>query len=92
MIFTVAAFAVLVSMCLALIRALKGPTEFDIILAVNSIGTKTVLLIALMGFINGRPDFLDLGLVYAMINFIGTIAVLKFIETQQISAKVINND
>jgi multicomponent Na+:H+ antiporter subunit F len=87
MIFTVAAFAVLVSMGLALIRALKGPTVFDIILAVNSIGTKTVLLIAILGFLNGRPDFLDLGLVYTMINFIGTIAVLKFIESKQTTAE-----
>lgn len=84
MIFTVAAFAILVSMGLALIRALRGPTVFDIILAVNSIGTKTVLLIAILGFLNNRPDFLDLGLVYTMINFIGTIAVLRFIETKQI--------
>ncbi|MEE9396397.1 MAG: monovalent cation/H+ antiporter complex subunit F [Methylococcales bacterium] len=83
MIFTVAAFAVLLSMSLAVIRALRGPTVFDIILAVNSIGTKTVLLIAIMGFLNGRPDFLDLGLVYTMINFIGTIAVLRFIESKQ---------
>ena len=82
MIFTVAAFAVLLSMSLAVTRALKGPTVFDIILAVNSIGTKTVLLIAIMGFLSGRPDFLDLGLVYTMINFIGTIAVLKFIESK----------
>lgn len=82
MIFTIATFAVLFSMSLAVTRALRGPTVFDIILAVNSIGTKTVLLIALMGFLNGRPDFLDLGLVYTMINFIGTIAVLKFIESK----------
>ncbi len=66
-------------MSLAVTRALRGPTVFDIILAVNSIGTKTVLLIAIMGFVNGRPDFLDLGLVYTMINFIGTIAVTKFV-------------
>ena len=92
MIFTVAAFAVLISMSLAVIRALKGPTVFDIILAVNSIGTKTVLLIAILGFLNGRPDFLDLGLVYTMINFIGTIAVLKFIETKQNHTTPLNND
>ena len=49
-------------------------------LAVNTIGTKTVVLIAVMGFLMGRPEFLDLGLVYALINFIGTIAVLKFFE------------
>ncbi len=43
-------------------------------------GTKTVLLIAVFGFLTGRPDFLDIALVYALINFIATIAVLKFFE------------
>jgi multicomponent Na+:H+ antiporter subunit F len=41
-------------------------------------GTKTVLLIAVIGFLTGRPDFLDLALVYALINFIGVIAMLRF--------------
>lgn len=88
MIFSVAAFAVLISMGLALIRALKGPTVFDIILVVNSIGTKTILLIAILGFLNDRPEFLDLGLVYTMINFIGTIAVLKFIENKETDTEI----
>lgn len=78
--FAVAALAVLVCMALVLIRALKGPTVFDRILAVNSFGTLTVLLIAVVGFLQGRPEFLDLALVYALINFIGTIAVTKFIK------------
>ena len=70
--------AVLVTMLLALIRALKGPTVFDRALAGNTFGTATVLFIAVLGFWSGRPDFLDLALVYALINFIGTIAVLRF--------------
>ena len=78
--FTAAALAILVTMCLALIRALLGPTVYDRILAVNMFGTKTVLLIAVFGFLTGRPDFLDIALVYALINFIATIAVLKFFE------------
>ncbi len=78
--FTAAAFAVLVTMTLAMIRALKGPTVYDRILALNVFGTKTVLLIAVLGFLAGRPDFLDLALVYALINFIGVIAMLKFFE------------
>ena len=78
--FAVAAAGVLVSMVLALVRALLGPTVYDRVLAVNVFGTKTVVLIAVIGFLNGRPDFLDLGLVYALINFIGTIAVLRFFE------------
>ena len=71
---------VLVTMVLALVRALKGPTAYDRVLAVNMFGTKTVLLIAVIGFLTGRPDFLDLGLVYVLINFIGTIAILKFVQ------------
>ncbi len=50
------------------------------ILALNSFGTKTVLLIAVLGFLTDRPDFLDLALVYALINFVGTLAALKFFK------------
>ncbi len=74
----VATGAVLVAMGLALVRAWAGPTVFDRILALNAFGTKTVLLIAVIGFLSGRPDFLDLALVYALMNFIGVIAVLRF--------------
>lgn len=78
--FEVAAIAVLISMGLALARACLGPTVFDRILSVNSFGTKTVVLIAVLGFMSGRPDFLDISLVYALINFIGTVAVLKYVK------------
>ncbi len=78
MMFVVATAAILVTMTLALARALLGPTRFDRILAVNMFGTKTVLLLAVFGFLNRRPEFLDLALVYALMNFIGVIAVLKF--------------
>jgi len=63
---------------LAVIRATRGPTAFDRVLAVNSIGTIAVLLISVHGFWAGRPEFLDIALLYALLNFIGTIAVLKF--------------
>jgi len=76
--FFVVNVAVLVTMGIALSRAMLGPTRFDRILAVNMFGTKTVLLIAVYGFLTNRPEFLDLALVYALINFIGVIAVLKF--------------
>jgi multicomponent Na+:H+ antiporter subunit F len=79
-VFVTATVGILVSMTLALVRALLGPTVYDRVLAVNTFGTKTVLLIAALGFLTGRPEFLDLALVYALINFIGTIAVLKFFE------------
>jgi multicomponent Na+:H+ antiporter subunit F len=69
--------AILVTMALALFRAAKGPTVFDRILALNMFGTKTVMLIAVIGFLTGRPDFLDLGLVYVSMNFIGVLALLR---------------
>jgi multicomponent Na+:H+ antiporter subunit F len=78
--FAAATAGILVSMTLALVRALLGPTVYDRVMAVNVLGTKTVLLIAVLGFLTERPEFLDLALVYALINFIGTIAVLKFVE------------
>jgi len=74
----IALVGILVTMGLALTRAALGPTVFDRILALNMFGTKTVLLIAVISFFNERPDFLDLAVVYALINFIGVIAVLKF--------------
>ena len=78
--FVVATMGLAVAMVLVMIRAMVGPTPYDRVLALNSFGTKTVLLIAVLGFLMGRPEFLDLALVYALINFIGTIAVLKYFE------------
>ncbi|MHC4958575.1 MAG: monovalent cation/H+ antiporter complex subunit F [Planctomycetota bacterium] len=69
---------VLATMALALARAWLGPTIFDRILGLNMFGTKTVLLISAGCFFLGRPDFLDLALLYALMNFIGVIAVLRF--------------
>lgn len=76
--FALVMVAVLVTMVLALARAIAGPTVFDRILALNMFGTKTVLLIAVVSFLIGRPSFIDLALVYALMNFIGVIAVLRF--------------
>lgn len=78
--FAAAALGLLVAMSLAIVRALLGPTIYDRIMAVNMFGTKTVLLIAVLGFVSERPDFLDLALLYALMNFIGTIAVLKYVR------------
>ncbi|UCH54357.1 MAG: pH regulation protein F [Pseudomonadota bacterium] len=82
--FVAAGAAVLVAILLFLVRALLGPTTFDRILAVNAIGTKTVIFVALLGFIAGRPEFLDIALLYALINFIATLAVLKFVEYRRL--------
>ncbi|MEM1159660.1 MAG: monovalent cation/H+ antiporter complex subunit F [Pseudomonadota bacterium] len=76
--FVVAIFGVLVALALAVIRAILGPTAFDKLLAVNTIGTFAIMLLALFGFLTGRPEFLDLGITYALLNMIGTLAVLKF--------------
>ncbi len=78
--FATAAIAILITMALAMARAVLGPTTYDRILAANILGTKTVLIIAVLGFLDGRPEFLDIALVYALINFTGVIAVLKFIR------------
>ncbi len=75
--------AILVTMALALTRALLGPTVYDRVLAVNMFGTKTVLLVAIVAFLSGRPDFLDLALAYALINFVGVLAVLEFFRKKR---------
>ena len=73
-----ATFALLMALVLMLVRALMGPSLYDRVLSVNSFGTKTVVLLGLLGFVMGRPDFLDIALLYALINFVATIAILKF--------------
>lgn len=78
--FAAAMLGILVTMLIALTAAIRGPTVFDRILAINMFGTKTVLLIAVSGFVAGRPDWMDLALIYALVNFIGTVAVLKFVR------------
>jgi multicomponent Na+:H+ antiporter subunit F len=77
-----ATIAILITMVLALTRALLGPTVYDRVLAVNMFGTKTVLLLSVIAFLGGRPDFLDLALAYALINFIGILAVLEFFRSR----------
>lgn len=72
--------AILVVMGIALARAFDAPTVYDRILGVNMFGTKTVLFIAVVGYLMGRPDFLDIAIVYALINFVGMVAVLRFFE------------
>jgi multicomponent Na+:H+ antiporter subunit F len=78
MMFGAAALALLVTLALTLVRAALGPTVFDRAQAANTIGTVAMLLLAVIGFLNGRPEFLDLAIVYGLLNIIGTIAVLKY--------------
>lgn len=79
-VFFAALIALIVAMFLFLIRAFVGPTVYDRILAMNAFGTKTVLFVALLGFLNERPDFLDVALVYALMNFVTTVAILKLVQ------------
>ena len=76
--FSAATGFLVVAMALTLVRAVRGPTPYDRILAVNVHGTMTVLLIAVAGYLTDRPDFLDLSLAYALLNFVGTLAALKY--------------
>jgi len=76
--YEIATVAVLISLGLAIARVLKGPNVFDRLVAGNSVGTLSVLILALVGYVFGRPEFLDLAITYALLNVIGTIAVLKF--------------
>ena len=85
MMYLIASLAILVTMALALVRALKGPTVYDRVLAVNMFGTKTALLLSVVAFLYGRPDFLDLALAYALINFVGVLAVLEFFQKRSAS-------
>ena len=78
--YLIASLAILVTMALALVRALMGPSVYDRVLAVNMFGTKTALLLSVVAFLYGRPDFLDLALAYALINFVGVLAVLEFFQ------------
>ncbi len=77
--FIVTSLAILVTLGLVLARALMGPTVYDRIAAINMFGTKIVLLIAVLAFLSGRMDILDIALVYALINFISVVAVLKLV-------------
>ncbi len=77
-VFVISVVGILITMALALTRAFLGPTVFDRVLAANMFGTKTVILIAVAGFLTGRPEWLDLAILYALMNFTGMIALLRF--------------
>lgn len=76
--YAAATVAILVAIGLAVVRTLKGPTVFDRVLAGNTIGTMAVLLVAVLGFLTGRPEWLDIAITYGLLNLISTFAILKF--------------
>lgn len=75
--------AILVTMAMAMVRGIKGPEIYDRVLAANIMGTKTVLLLSVVALLYGRPDFLDLALAYALINFIGILAIMQFVQNRE---------
>lgn len=85
MILGAATLAVLAALTLGIIRAVRGPTVFDRVLAANAIGTGAIILLALVGFLTERPEFLDIGILYALLNIIGTFAVLKYFRYGDLS-------
>ncbi len=74
------AVALIVGMFMILIRAIAGPTVYDRILATNALGTKTIVFVTLLGYVSGRTEFIDMAIIYALVSFITTIAILKFAE------------
>ena len=80
----ISTITIMMTMMLAIVRAFMGPSVYDRILAVNMFGTKTVILIGVLGYLSGRPAFLDIALVYALMNFITTIAVLRYSDFDEI--------
>ncbi|MGB1810791.1 MAG: monovalent cation/H+ antiporter complex subunit F [Planctomycetota bacterium] len=79
----ITALLILGGALLALIRAVKGPTTYDRVLAVNVFGTKTVIILALLGYIGNRSGYLDIAVLYALVNFLGTVALLRFVESRR---------
>ena len=82
--FELCLFVLLMCVMILLYRVYLGPTLYDRVIAVNSIGTLAVLIIGVVGFLTSRPDFLDIALLYALINFIGTVAILKFFRYKMV--------
>lgn len=87
-----AAAAIIVALALVVVRAIKGPTVFDRALAGNSVGMLAILLLAVVGFLTGRPEFLDIALTYGLLNLIGTLAVLKFFRHGDLAYDVDGED
>ena len=92
MMFAIVIIVLLISMLLVLVRALLGPSLFDRLLSVNCFATKIILFIAAYGFFTGRPDFLDIAILYALINYIVTVAVLKFFEYDDLGTGAYQED
>ena len=78
-----------ISVFTCLVRAIKGPTPFDRILSISSIGTIIAIGISVHGFAFNRPDFVDISLMYVLLNFLGTIAILRYYKIKNKKTNVI---
>ncbi|MEO1608206.1 MAG: monovalent cation/H+ antiporter complex subunit F [Pseudomonadota bacterium] len=78
--YTFATIAIIAALTLAVTRAVRGPTIFDRILAGNTVGTLAILLLIAIGFLFGRPEWLDIALTYAFLNLIATLTILKYVR------------
>jgi multicomponent Na+:H+ antiporter subunit F len=80
--FVIVSVVILIAIAVGLVRAFLGPTLYDRVMAANMVGTLTVLMVAVLGFMTGRPEFLDIALVYVLISFVSTIAVLRVVSSR----------
>ena len=78
-----------ISVFMCLVRAIKGPTPFDRILSISSIGTIIAIGISVHGFAFNRPDFVDISLMYVLLNFLGTISILRYYKIKNKKTNVI---
>lgn len=92
MMFVVGALAVIVALVLVVVRVVRGPTLFDRVLAGNSVGTLAIIFLSVLGFLNGRPEWLDLGITYGVLNLIGTLAILKYFRHGDLAHDVEEKD
>ena len=82
--FTATGIALCVLIFFVLYRVVFGPGIYNRIAAMSAIGTKTLVLLLIIGIIYDRVDmFIDISIVYALLNFIGTLAVAKYLETEK---------
>lgn len=77
------------TLSLTLVRLFAGPTLYDRVLAVNALGTQTLILLASWAVHIGRSDLMDIVLLYALINFVAVIAILKFFRYRSLRIKLL---
>lgn len=83
-VFYIATFILAFAIIIPFYRVAQGPSIYDRILGAGVIGTKTIVLISLVGYLYDRFDmFVDIVLAYALLNFFGVIAIAKYLERKE---------